>query len=135
MLGLEHVGELLNEIHDEFPLVAIQSIERICDHRELVVRPFRSSLQQLIYRAFQRVAELLEPMQGRYARSPFPPADRFLFQVDQFRQLGLCKTECSPSLCDGGSDAGGKQRVLVVVSGRGGTCSHRTIWWSSFRLR
>lgn len=51
MLGLEHVSELTHEIHNEFPLVTIQSIERIRDHRQLVVRPFRSALQQLIYGA------------------------------------------------------------------------------------
>ncbi len=45
MFGPEHVGELLNEIHDEFPLVAIQSIESIRNHSQLVVRPFRSTLQ------------------------------------------------------------------------------------------
>lgn len=45
MLGPEHVGKLLDEIHHEFPLVAIQSTESIRNHSQLVVGPFRSTLQ------------------------------------------------------------------------------------------
>ncbi|KGC58554.1 hypothetical protein Y024_276 [Burkholderia pseudomallei TSV44] len=79
MLGPQHVGELLNEIHDEFPLVAIQSIERVRNHRQLVIRSLRSALQQLVYRAIECVTKLLEPMQSRHTSATLPSTDRFLF--------------------------------------------------------
>lgn len=50
LLRLEHFGELLNEIHDEQTLVAIQPLKRVRDRGDLIVRPLRSTLQQLIYR-------------------------------------------------------------------------------------
>lgn len=55
----KQIGKLLHELHNKCSFVGIKSVQRICDGRQLIVRPLRPSLQKLIYRTIQRITELL----------------------------------------------------------------------------
>lgn len=45
MLRPEHVGELLNEIHNERSLILVQAAQGIRDASQLIIEPLRSTLQ------------------------------------------------------------------------------------------
>ncbi|ABN85136.1 hypothetical protein BURPS668_2143 [Burkholderia pseudomallei 668] len=55
----KQIGKLLHELHNKCSFVGIESAQRIRDRRQLIVCPLRPTLQKLIYRTIQRIAELL----------------------------------------------------------------------------
>lgn len=88
-LGAQQVGKLLHELHNKCPLAGVEAMQSPGDDRQLIIYALRSALQQLIDRAVQGIAKLLESIQRRRTDAAFPSANRFLLKIDHFRKLRL----------------------------------------------